>query len=187
MRSNVVPRPCRMRVAKPRRGCQFPGGGRSQRGEYSQGCLRSKNSGSPTLSAFISSIWAFASGGGSLRSPSRAAERTSGLDSTYLARAYNGQELLIGTPPDDDGSGAAGAAGPWHHLRVPVVAADGRTVGTLDGVSRLQSEQEAKVLIMMNLLARTIADRLDPGASATPRRQAPQASSMPSRHGRTSA
>jgi diguanylate cyclase (GGDEF)-like protein len=114
-------------------------------------------------------------------------ERTAGLESTYLALAYNGQELLIGTPPDDDGSGAAGAAGPWHHLRVPVVAADGRTVGTLDGVSRLQSEQEAKVLIMMNLLARTIADRLDPGASATPRRQAPQASSMPSRHGRTSA
>ena len=31
---------------------------RGSAGEYSQGCLRSKNSGSPTLSAFISSIWA---------------------------------------------------------------------------------------------------------------------------------
>jgi EAL domain-containing protein (putative c-di-GMP-specific phosphodiesterase class I) len=48
-----------------------PGG--PQRGEYSQGWVRSKNSGSPTLSAAISSIWAFSSGGGSLRSPSRAA------------------------------------------------------------------------------------------------------------------
>jgi len=43
-----------------------------QRGAYSQGCLRSKNSGSPMLSCCISSICAFSSGGGSLRSPSRA-------------------------------------------------------------------------------------------------------------------
>lgn len=43
------------------------------RGEYSQGCFRSKNSGTSMLSASISSICAFSSGGGSLRSPSRAA------------------------------------------------------------------------------------------------------------------
>ena len=36
------------------------------------GCLRSKNSGSPTLSLFISSMVACNSGGTSLRSPSRA-------------------------------------------------------------------------------------------------------------------
>jgi hypothetical protein len=113
-------------------------------------------------------------------------ERTAGLESTYLTLADNGQEVLIGTPPDDDRSGAAGAARPWHHLSVPVVATDGRTVGTLDGVSRLEPEQEAKVLIMMNLLARTIADRLDPGASATPRRQPPPTSSTPPHHSRTS-
>src|SRR6266536_5778830 len=52
---------------------QFYSESSAQRGEYSQGCLRSKNSGTPTLSAAISSIWAFSSGGGSLRSPSRAA------------------------------------------------------------------------------------------------------------------
>jgi hypothetical protein len=55
------------------RGCQLPRPGKSQRGAYSQGCLRSKNSGTPMLSCCISSIWAFSSGGGSLRSPSRAA------------------------------------------------------------------------------------------------------------------
>jgi hypothetical protein len=44
----------------------------AQRGEYSQGCLRSKNSGSPMLRAAISSIWAWISVGGCLRSPSRA-------------------------------------------------------------------------------------------------------------------
>jgi EAL domain-containing protein (putative c-di-GMP-specific phosphodiesterase class I) len=113
-------------------------------------------------------------------------KRAAGLESTHLTLAYNDQELLIGTPPDDDGSEAAGAAGPWHHLSVPVVAADGRTVGTLEGLSRQQSEQEAKVLIMMNLLARTIADRLDPGASTTPGR-GPQTSPTPSRRGRPSA
>src|SRR5207244_13379479 len=41
-------------------------------GELSQGSFRSKNSGTPTLSLSISSIWAFSSGGGSLLSPSRA-------------------------------------------------------------------------------------------------------------------
>jgi hypothetical protein len=41
-------------------------------GEMITGCLRSKNSVSPTLSLFISSIWACSSGGISLRSPSRA-------------------------------------------------------------------------------------------------------------------
>jgi hypothetical protein len=44
----------------------------SQRWLYSQGCLRSKNSGSPTLIAASSSIWACSSGGGCLRSPWRA-------------------------------------------------------------------------------------------------------------------
>jgi hypothetical protein len=87
-------------------------------------------------------------------------QRVAGLESTHLTLAYNDQDLLIGTPPHD----SSGAAGPRHHLSVPVVAADGRTVGKLDGVSRLQPEQEAKVLIMMNLLARTISDRLHPGA-----------------------
>jgi hypothetical protein len=45
---------------------------RPQRGECSQGSLRSKNSGSPTLIAASSSISACSSGGGCLRSPSRA-------------------------------------------------------------------------------------------------------------------
>jgi hypothetical protein len=112
-------------------------------------------------------------------------ERVAGLQSTYLTVVRQGQDVLIGTPPDGDGSGAAGAAGPTHHLSVPVVAADGRTAGKLDGVSRQQPEQEAKVLIMMNLLARTIADRLHPGASGTPGR-APQTWSTPARHGRPS-
>jgi hypothetical protein len=44
----------------------------AQPGEWIQGSLRSKNSGSPTVSLFISSIWAASLGGGSLRSPSRA-------------------------------------------------------------------------------------------------------------------
>ena len=44
----------------------------AQPGELRIGCLRSKNSGSPMLSLFISSICACNSGGGSLRSPSRA-------------------------------------------------------------------------------------------------------------------
>jgi hypothetical protein len=42
-------------------------------GECSHGSFRSKNSGVPTLSESISSICAFSSAGGSLRSPSRAA------------------------------------------------------------------------------------------------------------------
>ncbi len=46
--------------------------GPAQSGELRIGCLRSKNSGSPMLSLFISSIWACNSGGSSLRSPSRA-------------------------------------------------------------------------------------------------------------------
>ena len=41
-------------------------------GERMAGCLRSKNSGSPTLSLFISSMFACKCGGTSLRSPSRA-------------------------------------------------------------------------------------------------------------------
>jgi hypothetical protein len=41
--------------------------------ELSHGSFKSKNSGSPMLSASISSIWALSSAGGSLRSPSRAA------------------------------------------------------------------------------------------------------------------
>lgn len=44
----------------------------AQPGELRIGCLRSKNSGSPMLRLFISSIWACNSGGSSLRSPSRA-------------------------------------------------------------------------------------------------------------------
>jgi diguanylate cyclase (GGDEF)-like protein len=95
-------------------------------------------------------------------------ERTAGLESTYLTLVREGRDVLIGKPPDDDGSGAAGAAGPRHHLSIPVLAADGRTVGTLGGVSRQQPEQEAKVLIMMNLLARTIADRLNPDTHSRP-------------------
>ena len=56
---------------------QVPGASRApgesgEHGEYGQGRLRSKNSGSPTLRAAISSIWACSSGGSSLRSPSRA-------------------------------------------------------------------------------------------------------------------
>ena len=46
---------------------------RAGQGEYSQGCLRSRNSGSPMMSWLISSICAFSCGGGCLRSPSRAA------------------------------------------------------------------------------------------------------------------
>ncbi len=45
----------------------------AHRGEISQGCLRSRNSGSPMLSWSISAICARSAGGGSLRSPSRAA------------------------------------------------------------------------------------------------------------------
>jgi diguanylate cyclase (GGDEF)-like protein len=92
-------------------------------------------------------------------------ERMADLSSTYLTVVREGQDVLIGRPPDGDG-GPAGAAGPRHHLSVPVVAADGRTVGKLGGLSRDRPEPEAKLLVMMNLLARTIADRLDP---ATPR------------------
>jgi diguanylate cyclase (GGDEF)-like protein len=103
-------------------------------------------------------------------------ERVTGLESTYLTLTYNGQEVLIETPPDGDGQRAAGPAAPGLHLSVPVLAADGHTIGKLDSVSRQQPEQEAKALIMMNLLARTIADRLHPGASATSRSQAPQTS-----------
>src|SRR5512133_1705146 len=59
---------------KPNQDVSSPGrASPAQRGEYSQGCLRSKNSGSPTLSAAISFIWTFSSGGGSLRSSSRVA------------------------------------------------------------------------------------------------------------------
>src|SRR6266516_1434321 len=47
-------------------------GGGAYFGELSQGSFRSKNSGTPTLSLSISSIWAFSSGVGSLRSPSLA-------------------------------------------------------------------------------------------------------------------
>jgi EAL domain len=94
-------------------------------------------------------------------------ERTASVESTYLTLIREGGEVLIGKPPDD-GSAAAGPAGRQQHLSVPVLADDGRTVGKLGGVSRHQPEQEAKVLIMMNLLTRTIADRLDPDTPSTP-------------------
>ena len=73
-------RGCGSRSGPPRREplqwCQVPPtkGAKlvDQAGELRIGCLRSKNSGSPMASVFISSIWARKSGGGSLRSPSRA-------------------------------------------------------------------------------------------------------------------
>jgi hypothetical protein len=101
-------------------------------------------------------------------------ERAAGLGSTYLAVAREGQKVLIGAPPDGDG-GQAGGGGPPHHLRVPVVAADGREVGELGGVSRDQPGPEAEQLIMLSLLARTIADRLDPAPPA----RAPATSTTP--------
>jgi hypothetical protein len=103
-------------------------------------------------------------------------ERVAGLKSTYLTAVHEGREVLIGTPPDGDGGGAAGAR---HCLSVPVVAADGRTVGTLAGVSCQQPEPQAKLLTMMSLLARTIADRLDPATPATTARRTRPASTTP--------
>src|SRR5689334_1332821 len=54
--------------------CQapWPAALRAAQGEYSQGCLRSRNSVSPMMSWLISSICAISCGGGCLRSPSRA-------------------------------------------------------------------------------------------------------------------
>jgi hypothetical protein len=46
-------------------------------------------------------------------------------------------------------------------------------------VSRQQPDQEAKLLTMMNLLARTIADRLDLATPATPARRARPDSTTP--------
>jgi hypothetical protein len=54
-------------------GCRGPVGDPAQRGECRMGSRRSRNVGSPTSSLPISSICAFSSAGGSLRSPSRAA------------------------------------------------------------------------------------------------------------------
>jgi hypothetical protein len=70
LRPRRVPR--RRPGARPRESTSAGRGRRAQRGEYSQGSLRSKNSGSPALRDAISSIWALSLGGSSLRSPSRA-------------------------------------------------------------------------------------------------------------------
>jgi diguanylate cyclase (GGDEF)-like protein len=94
-------------------------------------------------------------------------EQVAGLESAYVAITHEGEQVvLIGNPPQSDDGGIE-TPGRGDHLSVPVLAADQGEVGRLGGVSRETPEQKAKLLLVMDLFARTIADRLDADTLAT--------------------